>query len=246
MTLEALIFDVDGTLADTEEAHRCSFNAAFERHRLGWEWSREQYRELLQVNGGKERIRAYIALLDVDATERRRLLELTPVLHAEKTRWYTAIVRDGAVPLREGVTQLIDNALHAGLHLGIATTTTAANIDALLSATLGESGAEKFDVIAAGDVVAAKKPAPDIYQLALRTLGVEPERAIAFEDSFNGLASAVDAGLWTVVTPTYWTEHHDFAGAGWLRPSLAALTLDELMTRHHVAGTTTTPNRLSR
>ena len=242
MSLHALIFDVDGTLADTEEAHLHSFNAAFEQQGLGWRWTREQYRGLLDVTGGKERIRAYIDSLVLNAEERHAFLALTPALHAEKTRLYTSIVREGAVPLRAGVAALLDEAEAAGLKLAIATTTTPANVDALLHATLGPNALERFAVIAAGDAVAAKKPAPDVYDLALRTLGVEADSAIAFEDSENGLRAATGAGLWTVLTPNFWTEHQAFDNAGLLRASLAGLTLAELA-RQHLAHTT--PNRVS-
>lgn len=214
MSIDALIFDVDGTLADTEEAHRAAFNLAFERFRLGWVWGRAEYRELLMVTGGKERITKHIHTLDLSPAEFKRLLALVPDIHAEKTRLYSAIVSDGSVPLRAGVARLLDEALAAGCRLAIASTTTAANIDALLHTTLGTRGPEMFSVIACGDLVRAKKPAPDIYQLALRHLGLHADQAVAFEDSPNGLRSSVAAGLWTVVTPTFWTEGGDFSAAG--------------------------------
>jgi HAD superfamily hydrolase (TIGR01509 family) len=220
MSIDALIFDVDGTLADTEEAHRVAFNNAFERYRLGWKWSQDAYRELLKTTGGKERIAAYLATKTMGAAERKRLTELIPAIHAEKTKFYSAFVADGAVPLRPGVQRLIEEALAAGCRLAIASTTTAANVDALLTATLGPRGIEMFSVIACGDQVRAKKPAPDIYRLALQHLGVDAERAIAFEDSHNGLLAATGAGLRTVVTPTYWTEDHDFSAAALVLPSL--------------------------
>ncbi len=220
MSIEALIFDVDGTLADTEEAHRLAFNNAFERFRLGWKWNQDAYRELLKTTGGKERIAAYLATKTMSAAERKRLTELIPAIHAEKTKFYSSFVADGGLPLRPGVQRLIEEALAAGCRLAIASTTTAANVDALLTATLGPRGIEMFSVIACGDQVRAKKPAPDIYQLALQHLGVDADRAIAFEDSHNGLLAATGAGLRTVVTPTYWTEDHDFAGAAMVLPSL--------------------------
>ena len=220
MSIEALIFDVDGTLADTEEAHRTAFNLAFERYRLGWNWGRSDYRELLKVTGGKERIAHHIGMLPLSSAESKRLLALVPDIHAEKTRFYSSVVSDGAVPLREGVARLLDEALHAGRRLAIASTTTAVNVDALLQSTLGPRGLEMFSVIACGDQVPAKKPAPDIYLLALRHLGLPADQAVAFEDSFNGLSSAVAAGLWTVVTPTFWTEDSDFSAAALVLPSL--------------------------
>ena len=160
MSVQALIFDVDGTLADTEEAHRVAFNNAFERYKLGWKWSQDAYRELLKTTGGKERIAAYLASKTLSPSDRKRLTELIPAIHAEKTKFYSSFVADGAVPLREGVARLMEEALTAGCRLGIASTTTAANIDALLGSTLGPRGLEMFSVIACGDQVPAKKPAP--------------------------------------------------------------------------------------
>lgn len=220
MILEALIFDVDGTLADTEEAHRVAFNLAFQHSRIGWDWTPELYRELLKVPGGKERMAHYIDTLGCGPAERHRLLALVPGLHADKTRFYTAFVADGAVPLRNGVERLMNEALDAGCKLAIASTTTAANVDALLNATLGAGGLDMFSTIACGDQVRAKKPAPDIYLLAMRTLEMLPEHAIAFEDSAHGLRSALRAGLRTVVTPTFWTEGDDFSEASLCLPHL--------------------------
>jgi HAD superfamily hydrolase (TIGR01509 family) len=207
-------------LADTEEVHRRAFNLAFEELGLDWRWERTEYRRLLAVTGGKERLRAYIDGLALSAAEKKRLHERVPALHAAKTRHYTGIALQGGLALRPGVARLLDEAIGAGLRLAIASTTTAVNIDALLQATLGPGGLSMFDVIACGDQVRAKKPAPDIYRLALDTMGVAPERAIAVEDSANGLRSALAAGLWTLVTPTFWTEGSDFSGAGLVLPCL--------------------------
>ena len=220
MTINALLFDVDGTLADTEDAHLQAFNATFEAARLGWHWEKAEYRELLSITGGKERINAYLDTLAITTPERRRLRELIPGLHAEKTRLYGEVVRAGGVPLRDGVERLFEEARSAGCHLGIATTTTGANVDALLSATLGPRSVDWFSVMVCGDAVRAKKPAPDIYKLALQTLGLQPEEAVAFEDSTNGLRSAKGAGLFTVITPNFWTEGSDFSSADLVLPRL--------------------------
>jgi HAD superfamily hydrolase (TIGR01509 family) len=220
MSIDALIFDVDGTLADTEEAHRVAFNLAFERQSLGWYWSPAAYRCLLEVTGGKERLCHHIDGLNLAEAERRRLLALVPALHADKTKFYTAMVRDGGVPLRPGVARLMDEALTAGCRLAIASTTSAANVDALLAAALGARGFDLFSVIACGDRVQAKKPAPDIYALALLNLGIGPASAVAIEDSLNGLRSARAAGIWTLVTPTFWSDGADFGDAGLVLPNL--------------------------
>ena len=222
MGIEALIFDVDGTLADTEEAHRVAFNLAFERCRLGWNWQPSEYRELLKITGGKERMTSYIDSLPLLEAERKRLRTMVPDIHAEKTRFYSSFVADGAVPLREGVARLIDEALEAGCKLAIASTTTAVNIDALLNSTFGTRGLDMFSVIACGDQVRAKKPAPDVYRLALHNLGMQPEHAVAFEDSPNGLRAAMAAGLWTVVTPNFWTLGGDFSAAEMELPHLGS------------------------
>lgn len=247
MSIEALIFDVDGTMADTEEGHRIAFNLAFQRMKVGWKWEREQYRDLLNVAGGKERIATYIEQCSLSHAEKRNLMSRLPAIHIEKTKFYSSMAGDGGIPLRPGVARLLSEARGAGLRLAIASTTTRANIDALLRATLGVDGTKLFDVIACGDAAKAKKPAPDVYLLALKELSLDPEQAIAFEDSANGLKAATAAGLRTVITPTYWTEGSNFDDAGILLPHLgdpwqpipgepgnrlhaaAWLTLDELV-----------------
>lgn len=220
MTLEALIFDVDGTLADTEDVHRRAFNLVFERHRLGWVWQPAQYRELLSVAGGKERLAAFIDTLPVSGAERLHLRQMVPALHAEKNRCYRHLVMNGSLRLRPGIERLLSEAREAGCRLAIATTTSAVNVDVLLQATLGSAGASMFSAIACGDEVRIKKPSPYVYHLALRRLGLRAHQAVAFEDSVNGLRSAVSAGLRTIVTPTYWTRHEDFSSAALELPNL--------------------------
>ena len=226
--LEALVFDLDGTLADTEETHRQAFNAAFIEFELWWDWSPPLYARLLAVSGGKERLRHYIGTLRVPAAERERLLALVPALHATKTRIYTELLVRGQRPFRPGVLPLLRAAHGAGLKLAIASTTTSANVSALLQANLGAASDIAFDVVACGDVVPAKKPAPDIYRLALSSLRRPGESCIAFEDSLNGLRAAKAAGLVTVVTPSRWTAAEDFTGADLVLPSLEGLELPRL------------------
>lgn len=220
MAISALLFDVDGTLADTEETHRQAFNAAFLEFRLPYEWSRDQYEDLLRISGGKERLAHFFERLPVARQERDRLLANVTGLHRVKTERYAELVATGGSPLRPGVKRLINDAIAAGVRVGIASTTTSANVAALLDAELGRNAHQRFAVIACGDVVPAKKPAPDIYRLALSTLGLGAAQAVAFEDSANGLASAKAAGLFTVVTPTRWTASQDFGEADLALPSL--------------------------
>ena len=219
--LEALIFDVDGTLADTEEAHRQAFNDSFRAHGLEFCWSRERYRELLQVTGGKERLAAFFGGTALTASARAQLCGLIPRLHATKTSFYVESMRLGRVPLRPGVRRLMSEARAAGVRLAIASTTSPDNVSALLEGALGEEALEEFSVIAAGDAVPCKKPAPDIYRLALSRLGVTPGSAVAFEDSAIGVAAAKAAGLLTVATPSDWTRDQDFAAADLVLPCLA-------------------------
>ncbi len=221
LRIEALIFDVDGTLADTEEAHRQAFNDAFSAHGLQFCWSREVYRDLLQVTGGKERLAAFFDGARVAESERRRLQGLIPRLHATKTSFYRERIDSGRVPLRPGVRRLLGEAQAAGVRLAIASTTSPDNVSALLEGALGYDALDGFSVIATGDAVPRKKPAPDVYLLALNHLGVTARRAVAFEDSAIGVAAAKAAGLLTVATPSEWTRGQDFAAADLVLPSLA-------------------------
>jgi len=226
--LAALIFDLDGTLADTEETHRQAFNAAFIESGLWWDWSPPLYARLLAISGGKERLRHYIGTQRMPEAERARLLESVPALHETKTRIYTELVVRGQRPFRPGVFALLRAARAAGLKLAIASTTSSANVAALLHANLGAAPEIGFDVIACGDQVKEKKPAPDIYRLALASLRLAPEHCIAFEDSSNGLRAAKAAGLVTVVTPSGWTVEQDLSSADLVLQSLEGLDIARL------------------
>ncbi|MBI3044102.1 MAG: HAD-IA family hydrolase [Betaproteobacteria bacterium] len=218
--LEALIFDVDGTLVDTEEAHRQAFNAAFVELDLGWNWEPQLYARLLGVSGGQERIAAYIGTLPLAETEKRRLRQLVSIIHSTKTRIYQELVASFRLPLRTGVARLIHEAREAGMRLAIASTTTPANADALLSAALAPESPRWFSVIASGDTVTHKKPEPDIYVSALQRLRLPAECCVAFEDSENGVRAARAAQLYTVATPTRWTAGQDFGAAQLVLESL--------------------------
>ena len=222
LSLEAIIFDVDGTLADTEDIHRAAFNEAFRDHGLDWHWTRHHYAELLRTTGGKERIATYVSSLALPDSERARLLGVIPQLHRHKTLIYTRRVKAGNVALREGVVRLLEEAQAAKVRLAIATTTSFDNIATLLDSTLGPSALDRFAVIGAADQVSRKKPAPDVYRLVLQQLKTGAEHCVAIEDSANGLASAKAAGLFTIVTPSYWTRDEDFSEADLVLPTLGS------------------------
>jgi HAD superfamily hydrolase (TIGR01509 family) len=221
MALEALIFDVDGTLADTErDGHRVAFNQAFVEAGLDWRWDVALYGELLAVTGGKERMRHYIDRYRPDYLKPADFEALVTRLHVAKTRHYTALLGRGGIPLRPGVRRLLEEARTCGVRLAIATTTTPDNVTALLHHAISPEAASWFEVIGAGDVVAAKKPSPDIYYYVLDRLCLAPAQCMAFEDSENGLRAAQAAGLKTVITVNNYTRAHDFRGA--------AIVLDHL------------------
>ena len=232
--LQALIFDVDGTLADTEAAHRAAFNQAFDQEGLGWHWDEALYTQLLDVSGGKERLTHYWTqrhpeVRDVDGAGVRDTIAR---LHELKTAAYEAMVNDGAVSLRPGVLHLIDAAGHAGLHLAIATTTSPVNIAALLRGAIGPDWRQFFGIVEDASTAAIKKPHPQVYLQTLQRLQLPAAQCLAFEDSANGLRAATGAGLATVITPTQFTADHDFSGALKVLPNLQGVTVADLQAWH--------------
>jgi len=237
--LRALIFDVDGTLSETEETHRAAFNTAFAEAALGWVWDQSLYRRLLDVTGGKERLRYFLESFDAPRspavpTDEAELTAWIAALHSRKTALYNELVASGAASLRPGVEALINEARTAGIRLASATTTSLTNVESLIRATLGPNGLSLFDAIAAGDMVGAKKPAPDVYLLTLEQLGLAPQACLALEDSLNGLRSAHAAQLSVVITPSIYTTHQAFPQALTSVCDLAALAKDT--TRSAMAG----------
>jgi len=212
--LQALLFDVDGTLADTErDGHRIAFNLAFADAGLDWDWTVDIYEDLLSVTGGKERMKFFLDKYKPAFDEPKDLDGYIAAMHKAKTAHYTGLLAKGAIPLRPGVERILNEAREKGYRLAISTTTTPANVEALLTHTLGAESMDWFEVIAAGDIVPAKKPAPDIYDWALEKMNLKAEECIAFEDSRNGILSSLGANLKTLITINDYTKDHDFTGA---------------------------------
>ena len=218
MSLQALIFDVDGTLAETEELHREAFNQTFNEFDLPWHWDQEGYRVLLKITGGKERMLAHAASLGID--------DFDPLpLHKRKTALYNESLAQGAITLRPGVEALIREAKEKRLRLAIATTTSRENVETLIRVTLGGDPHHWFEAICTGEDVAIKKPDPEVYQLALTSLALQADQALAFEDTKNGVLAARGAGLDVIVTPSLYSAGEDFSGA---------LAIIETLEAHHL------------
>ncbi len=211
--LKAIIFDVDGTLADTEEVHRLAFNETFAKFGLDWHWSPELYISLLAISGGRRRIRAYADQHKNDPAVPTDLDDFAKTLHRDKTQRYARMIVEGHVALRPGVWRLLQEARKQRLKLGVATSTAMSNVEVLLHQNLPAGWESWFDCMETCEVIGEQKPSPAIYQAVLKVLDVPAELTIAIEDTENGLRSATGAGLKTIITQHYFTQHHDFTNA---------------------------------
>jgi HAD superfamily hydrolase (TIGR01509 family) len=229
-SLKALIFDVDGTLADTESVHMAAFNHAFAEMGMDWVWTETMYTELLEVSGGKERILHYWRQVNPDIKEMdaHALQDRINHIHEIKTAAYEHAINTGVVKLRPGVLELMDEALAAGLQLAIATTTSPVNIAALLRRAVGDNWRKHFSAIGDASTAPLKKPHPQVYLQMLDALQLSASQCLAFEDSANGLRAATAAGLATIITPNPFTAQHDFTGALRVVPDLSHVTLAQV------------------
>jgi HAD superfamily hydrolase (TIGR01509 family) len=216
--VSSLIFDCDGVLADTERfGHLPAFNATFREFGLPVEWSAEEYGRLLRVSGGKERMATLLTPAFVESaglpTDPEAQAAEVARWHKRKTAIYTELVAEGRLPARPGIERIVEAAQDGGWTLAVCSTSAEASVRAILDHAIGRERAGRFDLVLAGDVVAHKKPAPDIYQLAVERLGVPPSSVLVIEDSRNGLLAAAGAGLRCLVTVNGYTEDEDFSEA---------------------------------
>lgn len=216
---KVLIYDCDGVLGDTEQfGHLVAFNQMWREMGVPWQWSAEEYGRKLKIGGGKERMSSLFSeaqFLEVftppAAAEGRK--ELIAAWHKRKSAIYKEIVNSGRIPPRPGVKRLAEEALGAGWTLAVASTSAQESVEAVLNRAMGGETAARFSLVLAGDVVKAKKPAPDIYLLAAERLGAKPAQCVVIEDSNNGVVSAVAAGMKCVVTVSGYTREEDFSQA---------------------------------
>ena len=244
--LRALIWDVDGTLAETErDGHLIAFNAAFDALGTAWRWSEARYAELLAVTGGFERLMADMESqpqAPASPDERERLARR---LHVLKNDAYAQIVGEGRIALRDGVLALMDDCAASHVAMAIATTTSRGNVEALLGARLGETWRERFACVLCGEDAPRKKPDPQVYELALQALGTNASEVLAIEDSPPGVRAAVAAGVPVIVTRSVFFADAEMEGALAIGPGLgsaagwqpAAASADgvriDLATLHH-------------
>ncbi len=214
----AIIFDVDGTLVETEDLHRAAFNSTFQKWSLGWYWDKDMYKELLKVSGGKERLVHYQNLVK---SNREYLNKETIIqIHNEKTMAYRQSLTTSELFFRPGVAKLIKQAQTKNIKLAIATATSKTNVDSLIKNIWKVPTEKVFNAVATNDEITKNKPSPEVYKLVLKKLQIEPKHCIAIEDSLNGLKSAKGADLRTIITPSSYTKNDNFALADIVLPSL--------------------------
>jgi HAD superfamily hydrolase (TIGR01509 family) len=206
--IKAIFFDQDGVIIDTErDGHRVSFNETFKEFGYDVDWGVDYYHELLQIAGGKERMKHHLHTQGfgkpVPAEEEEELIK---ALHKRKTAMFVEMIESGRLPLRPGIKRFMQEAQAAGLKLGVCTTSNEKAAHVVAYQVLMDIN---FDFVLAGDVVAKKKPAPDIYLLGLEKAGLKPEEVVVVEDSRNGVLAAKAAGMHVVVTTNHYTEKED-------------------------------------
>ncbi len=231
--MKAIIFDCDGVLVDTErDGHRVAFNRAFKAIGIDADWDVPTYGKLLLIAGGKERMRSYFDQSGWPAGRSETHDELIAALHKTKTGIFMDIIASGQLPLRPGIARIVDEAIAAGVRLGVCTTSAFEAIDGVLN-LFGPERKARFEFVHAGDVVKKKKPDPEIYELAKKSLGLPVSECIVIEDSRNGLLAATGAGLPCLITTSTYTIDEEFGEAAAVVPELGdppnvRITLEDL------------------
>ena len=233
-SLEAILFDCDGVLADTErDGHRPAFNQAFQENNLDLVWDVQRYGVLLEVGGGKERMTAHWNEVGwPDAIPEEARPDKVKELHLRKTDIFMNLIDAGEIPLRAGVLRVVDEAIEAGVRLAVCSTSNEKAVSNLVSTLMGPERAAKFQIFA-GDMVKAKKPAPDVYNMAVDVMGLDKSKCVIVEDSHIGLGAAMAAGISCIVTKSSYTQNEDFTGADMIVEELGddaatGVTLDTL------------------
>jgi HAD superfamily hydrolase (TIGR01509 family) len=204
--LKALIFDCDGVLAETErDGHRVSFNKAFAEKGIAAEWGVEEYGDLVKISGGKERMRHYFKDQFTD--------EQIMALHKRKTEIFIEMTANGQLPGRSGINRIVKEAHDAGILLFVCSTSNEKSVSSLLRVNLGEEYYGWFKELFCGDIVKDKKPAPDIYNLVKEKYDLEGKECFVVEDSRNGLLAAKGAGMYCIVTPSFYSKDEEFSEA---------------------------------
>ena len=212
MTIKAIFFDQDGVIIDTErDGHRVAFNETFKHYGYDFEWGVDYYHELLQVAGGKERMKHHLHTkgfgVEVKPEDEDQLIK---DMHKYKTQTFVELIQSGKLPLRPGVKRFMQEGMDAGLTLGVCTTSNVKSAQAVAYNILKDI---KFEFVLAGDMVKVKKPDPEIYNMALEKTGLKPGEVVVIEDSRNGVLAAKDAGLYIVATTNIYTEKEDLSDA---------------------------------
>lgn len=232
--MEALIFDCDGVLVDTErDGHRIAFNMAFANKGIDVVWSIEEYKKLLKVAGGKERMKYYFDENGWPAqfTDQE---ELIFSLHKQKTQFFMQLIESGALPLRPGIKRIVDEAIVHNLKLAVCSTSNEKSVRLIVKLLLGKKRASNFQAILAGDIVTRKKPDPEIYNLCIEKLNINPQDCMVIEDSRNGLIAAKAANFNCLITTNAYTADEDFTEADILVNELGddpdiQITIDDLI-----------------
>ena len=223
--LKAVIFGAIGTIAETSDLQRQAFNAAFTAAGLDWNWNAQTYHDLLKINGGQNRLKAY---RDADSARSGVSDTAIAALHTAKTKHYVAILENTPLRPRAGVVELIKACRNEQIEVAFCTSTSIENVEGIGAALSGLLPFDQFTTIVTRDKIDRPKPAPDAYVYCLQQLGLTADEVIAIEDTPASITAAKTAGIMTIATPGETTSDQDFAAADEIVPNLSGMTVDRL------------------